>query len=270
MVLIRREEHGVAFWQDDDLLESAGIVVAFSERIGGVSEPPYASLNMASHVGDDPAAVDLNRDRFLNVLGLEESRARLTCAEQVHGSRLEWISEHTVGAGAYAVHPESGPVPGTDGIMTDLPDVPLMLMFADCVPVVLVRPEARIIAVAHAGWRGALAGIAGDAARALMSVPGPGDIRAYIGPHIGGCCYEVEPSLMSLFREKFVTLQECVDHLDLGAVVAEDLVGAGVPISRQAVQGSCTSDNVGAFFSYRAEHGLTGRHCAVAAIRSAC
>lgn len=268
-VLTRHEGEGLAFWRDDDLYASAGIVVAFSERGGGVSVAPYASLDLASHVGDDATAVDVNRSRLLDVLGLGSARTRLTCAEQVHGSHLAWVTDELAGAGAYVADRARVPVPHTDGLITSVPGVPLMLMFADCVPVVLVRPRTRLIAVVHAGWRGALAGIAGDAARALMRVPGEDDIAAYIGPHIGACCYEVGPALVSLFRAKFATLGPCADHLDLGAVVAEDLARAGVPMSRQTVQGSCTADEVGAFFSYRAENGLTGRHCAVAAIAGA-
>lgn len=268
-MLTRHERNGIAFWRDDELLASAGITVAFSERGGGVSAVPYASLDLATHVGDDPAAVDANRTRLLDVLGLGGMRAQLTCAEQVHGSRVREVAAELVGAGAYAADPVRGPVPGTDGLVTGLSGVPLMLMFADCVPVVLVRPRARRIAVMHAGWRGALAGIAGIAARSLGSEPGTDDVLAYIGPHIGSCCYEVSPSLVSLFRSGFATLGECADHLDLGAVVAEDLVRAGVPIGRQTAQGSCTADDVGAFFSYRAENGRTGRHCAIAAIAGA-
>lgn len=268
-MLVRHSEAGVAFWRDDDLLERTGITVAFSERGGGASSPPFVSLNLAAHVGDDPAAVDENRSRLLGVLGLSAQRGRLTCAQQVHGSRTAIVDQGMVGAGGSAAPGSRPSVVDADGLITRLPDTPLMLFFADCVPVVLVDPRARAVAVVHAGWRGALAGIVGDAARTLREAQSSDGVIAYIGPHIGECCYEVGDELVSQFRNAFATLAPVDGRLDLGAVVAEDLVRAGVPMERQKRHGMCTADNIDRFFSYRAENGLTGRHCAVAAIAGA-
>ncbi len=139
-----------------------------------------------------------------------------------------------------------------------------MLLFADCVPVILVNETPRAIAVVHAGWRGALAGIVGKTASALGdALVGTGVMSAYIGPHIGPCCYKVDPSLVSQFANMFVTIPRASDHLDLGAVVAEDLDRAGVSRERQWHLGICTAHNTDRYYSYRAE-GRTGRHCAFA------
>ncbi|MDZ4654420.1 MAG: polyphenol oxidase family protein [Coriobacteriia bacterium] len=267
--LVRHAESSIAFWRDDELLACSGVTVAFSERTGGVSEPPFASLNLGAHVGDDFAAVEENRSRLLSALGLGGLHPRLTCAQQVHGMRVESVGDALEGSGGSALPGSRPPVAETDALLTTLPDTPLMLFFADCVPIVLVRPSVPAVAVVHAGWRGALAGIAGKATRVLSAIAGEDDTVAYIGPHIGACCYEVSDDLVSQFRNTFVTLTPANGRLDLGAAVAEDLVRAGVPMERQKRHGMCTADNIDRFFSYRAEGGLTGRHCAVAAIAGA-
>ncbi len=267
--LTRHSINGIAFWRDDDLLAQSGITVAFSERTGGVSAPPYESLDLAAHVGDDPAAVEENRTRFLAALGLAGLQPRLTCAEQVHGTGIERVTEGLVGAGGSALAHTRPALAGIDALYTVLRDTPLMLFFADCVPVILVRPSVPAIAVVHAGWRGAIAGIVGDAVRSLMALGGESDLIAYTGAHIGECCYEVSDNLLSQFRSRFATLTPVCGRLDLAAAVAEDLVRAGVPMESQRRLDMCTADNTDRFFSYRAEEALTGRHCAIAAISGA-
>lgn len=258
------ERDGVSLHTVPALFERSGVGIAFSERRGGVSVDPYASLDLGSHVGDDPRAVDVNRGRLLDAIGIGALGVSLTTAEQVHGTRIERVTRATAGRGASA----SGlpaPVAGTDALWTTERGVPLLMMFADCVPVVLVRPSVPAVAVVHAGWRGAAAGIVGRAARALGELPGADDLEAYIGPHIGPCCYEVGAECLSHFGNPFVTITAASPRLDLGAVVAEDLTRSGVPEGRQCHLGICTAHNTDRFFSHRAE-GLTGRHGALAVI----
>jgi hypothetical protein len=237
-------------------------VVGFTERTGGVSASPYATLNLAAHVDDDPIAVRENRRRVLSAIGAEAFAGSLTTAEQVHGTTIARVTLDDAGRGADPLD-GSGPIPGTDALWTTEPGVPLMLFFADCVPVVLVSESPRAIAVVHAGWRGALAGIVGDTVRALDAALDGATITAYIGPHIGECCYEVDPLLVSQFANMFVTIPRASDRLDLAAAVAEDLDRAGVSRERQWHLGICTAHNTDRFYSYRAE-GRTGRHCAFA------
>lgn len=253
-----------------------GFSVAFTERGGGASRRPYESLNLAGHVGDAPALVDDNRSRVLDALGLGEARGRLTTAEQVHGTRVVEVTGEQVGAGAYAgsppgaegaSHPEaSSSVPACDALWTREPGVPLMLFFADCVPVVLLRPSVPAVAVVHAGWRGAAAGIVRRACDVLRALPGPDDLIAYVGPHIGSCCYEVGAECVSHFDNRFVTITEVAPRLDLAAAIGEDLTRSGVSKESQWHLGICTAHNTDRFFSFRAD-GLTGRHAALAVIR---
>lgn len=266
--LERRCASGLCWWTDPQL-EEEGVLVAFSERTGGVSEPPYASLNLAAHVGDAAAAVDDNRSRLLSALGLASTRDRLTCAEQVHGACIAEVTEETVGAGAWA---DTGPlsVAGTDALFTSRPGVPLLMCFADCVPVAFVAPGPWV-AVVHAGWRGALAGLPGMAAVRMASKAGcePQMVRAYVGPHIGPRDYKVGDEILSQFVNTFGTFARAESGgLDLGAVVATDLARSGVPSCRIDVLGASTAEQTDRFFSYRAEGGLTGRHGLLACILS--
>jgi polyphenol oxidase len=266
--LTERSDGGVHALVDEALLRDHGIVVAFSTRGGGRSKPPYASLNLADHVGDDPASVDENRGLFLSVLGIGRLRERLTMAEQVHGTSIRTVSGAGVGLGAFARGGSAPPLPATDALLTIEAAAPLMLCYADCVPVVLVATGAvKGVAVAHAGWRGALGGIAAEAARRLATATGrdTSDLVAYIGPHIGPCHYEVDETLLSQFVNTFGTMAAAQGRLDLGAVVSESLNGVGVPLSSQCRADMCTAERTDAFFSFRAE-GLTGRHGALACI----
>jgi len=262
------ESMGVGFLTDAALASEHRIVVAFTTRAAGRSTGPYRGLDLAAHVGDDPSAVDDNRAALLAALGMERLRGRLTTAEQVHGSAVRVVAGATAGMGAFARPGTPPPVPDSDGLVTTETDTPLMLLFADCVPVVLVVTEpVRAVAVVHAGWRGALSGIAAEGARQLMQEAGasPSGITAYIGPHIGPCHYPVEPGLLSRFTEAFGTIVAPQGRLDLGAVVSESLNGVGVPLASQVRAGLCTAERTDAFYSHRAE-GLTGRHGALACI----
>lgn len=264
--LERTERHGLA-WHADPALVSAGVLVAFTERAGGVSRQPYAGLNLAGHVGDDPAAVDENRSRLLAALGLPGSRDRLTCAEQVHGSLVATVGEADAGAGAYAAGGRP-PLSGADGLVTSVPGVPLMLCFADCVPVVLVAPPpSPAVAVVHAGWRGAAAGIAAAAAEHLarLASRSASSLLAYVGPSIGACHYAVGPETLSQFDTAFATMCGAETRLDLSAAVSAGLEEAGLYKENVETMRLCTAEQTDRFYSYRAE-GVTGRHAALAVI----
>ena len=264
--LVRRVVGEVAYWTDVEQ-HRRGVCIAFSERGGGVSGGPFAGLNLAAHVGDYAQAVDANRAVLLDALGIGGLRERLTCAEQVHGDRVAGVTAHDAGSGAFTQDGRP-PLPQTDALLTSEPDLPLMLFFADCVPVVLVAP-GPCVAVAHAGWRGALAGIAEKTARELARAAScdPSQIDAYVGPHIGPCHYEVDERILSQFVNHFGTFARAESGgLDLGLVVAASLQTAGVDPCRIASLGICTAETTDRFYSYRAAAGPTGRHCAIVVV----
>jgi hypothetical protein len=259
---------GLQWFEDEQLRERHGLVVAFSGRCGGVSESPYESLNLAGHVGDVSDRVNENRRRLLAALGVEGLRHRLITAEQVHGAELAAVRDADAGSGAF-VERGRPPVAGTDALMTGETGLPLMLLYADCVPIVVVAPTAPLVAVVHAGWRGALAGLPGTVARSVAAaggIPAEG-LVAYVGPHICAGHYEVGDELVSQFVNRWGTVAEAEPgYLDLGAVVSADLSSAGVSVENICRLGLCTAEATDTLFSYRASSGITGRHAAVAVI----
>lgn len=154
----------------------------------------------------------------------------------------------------------------TDAIACARPGITLAIFTADCVPVFLVDIETRAIALAHAGWQGTLARIAGKAIDAMLSLGSdPSDIVAWIGPCIGGCCYEVSIDLADRFRAEFHDAVEsgvefCRERmLDLVALNVFQLQSAGVLRSAISTSGLCTLDERETFYSYRGDGGPTGR-----------
>jgi copper oxidase (laccase) domain-containing protein len=236
--LVTEERRGVRVLTDPALVDDIRVRVAFTERAGGRSLPPYTGLDLAAHVGDVGITVDDNRSILMDALGLGAMRGRLTTAEQVHGVTVREVSGATVGMGAFAATGGPPPVPGADAMFTTVADAPLMLLFADCVPVVLVAPgPLRGVAVVHAGWK----------------------------PHIGSCHYGVDAERLSRFVDSFGNIAAARGGLDLGAVVSESLREVGVPEGNLVASTVCTAETTDRFFSFRAE-GVTGRHAALAVI----
>ncbi len=243
------------------LLTEAGFINACSCRLHGESALVDGTLNLALHVGDDVNVVLRNRERFAQVLGVDAKRFT-TCA-QVHGSEVVVVDEHLVGAGALAL---STTIAGTDALVTNVPDVPLLLFYADCVPVLLADTKSGAVGLAHAGWRGTVAQIARKTVQAMMDNFGtqPQDIVAAIAPSIGQCCYEVDDFVRDKARgyEEFfkpVTGKAGKYMLDLWGYNKRELLEAGVLPHNIAVAEVCTAHNHELFCSYRAEAGKTGR-----------
>ena len=262
---------GVTVHTDTQLQRDHGIVVAFTERTGGVSAAPYSSLNLAYHVGDEASDVDQNRTRTLRALGLDESLGHLTSAEQVHGTHPAIVSFSAIPP---AVLPGSV-APATDALITAEPDVPLLLCFADCVPIILVSVSGpRVVSVVHAGWRGLVAGIidqtVAEMARSLDV--DPRHLIAYVGPHIGPESFVVSEDVASIFEMTFgklslVSSEPTGARVSLAAAVRESLTNLGVLSCNIALMGASTARSTDRFFSYRAEQGVTGRHGAIACIQ---
>ena len=157
------------------------IVQGFTTRLGGVSAKPYDTLNLGAYVGDAREQVEANRQRVWTDLGFAETQIAL--AEQVHGDGVAVVTEPT----------GSAPLPGVDALVTNVTNVLLMLFFADCVPIYVVDPVHKAIGLAHAGWRGTAANVAGKTVQTLTEQFGsqPSVCLAAIGPCIGGDSYEV-------------------------------------------------------------------------------
>ena len=240
-------------------LEEAGFVNACSCRLHGESDVVEGTLNLALHVGDDVEKVLRNRKAFAEAIGVDANR--FTTCQQVHGSKVVQVTKELVGSGAKDF---TNTIADTDALITNLPDVPLMLFYADCVPVLLADLETGAIGLAHAGWRGTVANIGAKTLAAMGEAFGtkPENVLAAIGPSIGACCYEVDDFVRdqaSGYEEFFAPKGGGTYQLDLWGMNAKQLQEAGVPAENITVAGICTNDNVELFCSYRAEQGKTGR-----------
>jgi len=267
--LIKREKSGV-LWYDFGSLIGDAVQAAVSTRRGGVSDGSFASLNLSYSVGDDPLRVRENRRRFAQAIGLDE--ARVTCAQQVHDNRIIYVGGGATGAG-YERHETA--IPGVDGMVTDRPGIGLWLMFADCVPVLAYDEVRSAVGIAHAGWRGTLAGIARVLVETMASHFGscPSDLRLAIGPSIGPCCYTVGPEVEDAFCHAWgdaghiFRTDDRGRRLDLWEANRWLLTQSGVPLERIAVAGRCTRCSSDEFFSHRGQQGRAGRIAAVIALR---
>lgn len=251
--LFRLNNNGIVLYRFEGLEKAADVNHAVLTRIGGVSQDHYATLNLGHTVGDDLEAVGENHRRALGTLGLEPQQ--VISPHQVHGARVGIVGKEHLGTVQ----------PATDALLTDAPDVPLMMRFGDCAPVMLFDPVQRVVGLAHAGWRGVVAGIVDATIGAMEERYGcdPANIWTGIGPTIGPCCYEVGANVAAQIKDACPPEANVVQrvngrvHADLPAAVASQLRAVGV----EHIEDSelCTACRVDEFFSHRAEHGKTGR-----------
>lgn len=248
-----RERDGVSWlaW------EAHGVHAAFPARTGGVSAPPFDSLNLGLSVQDDPAAVLENRRRLCAAVGVPQDR--LVVPGQVHGTTLRWVGDSDAGRGAFG---SSSVIREHDGLLTAAVGLGLVVSYADCVPVVIVADgeEGPAFATVHAGWRGMIAGIVGLAAAELSH--GRRLLAAAVGPSIGPCCFAVDEGLRRRFEARYPG-SAGASTVDLWLSARRDLERAGVPADGISVAGLCTSTDP-RFFSHRRDRGATGRHLAIA------
>ncbi len=233
-----------------------GVIAAVATRQGGVSRPPYDSLNLSFDVGDHPGLVQENRRRLARALGL--SPDQLATVRQVHGRGVA-----IAGPEAQITPPEA------DILLTGTPGRALFMRFADCVPVLLWDPVRRVAGIAHAGWRGCYQRVPATAVAAMADAFGtrPKDLRVAIGPCIGPCCYQVGDDVASLFTgTDAVRVDGVSKSLDLRLLVLEDLKKCSVPEEHVEMSNYCTACRTDLFFSHRASGGKTGRFGAVIAL----
>lgn len=205
--------------------------VVFSTRDGGVSEGPYASLNLGRLTGDDVERVDENRRRLCAEVG--GTPERLALNRQIHSTVVRRAVPGVRGEPA-------------DGLWTDERDLPVLAFAADCLPIALVRTDGDrpAAAVLHAGWRGLLGGILATGVAALGGQP-----RACIGPAIGPCCYEVGAEVSEPFAEAFGADVVRDRNLDLRTAAERALRAVGV-VDVDHVE-LCTACNPELLFSHR-------------------
>ncbi len=214
--------------------------VAFSTREGGVSEGPYASLNLGRATADEPERVNENRRRLCAEVAAEPDA--LAMNYQCHSADVLRAR-----AGSRGEH--------GDGIWTDERGLPVLALAADCLPIALARANGSrpALALLHAGWRGLLQGIVPAGVSAL----GGGTVAAAVGPAIGPCCYEVGEDVADRFRRAFGFGLYRDGRLDLWTAAERALRAAGcVRVDRVDLCTACSPER---FFSHRRDDGITGR-----------
>lgn len=229
-------------------------------RQGGSSSAPWASLNMGGNVGDDSSAVRRNHDLMYKALKLNGNRA--CTVWQVHSADTIVVHAPVAGRRWLAL---------ADGMVTDQPDTPLTMRFADCTPLLFHDPVQGVIGIAHAGWRGTVAGMASHLVETMRQAYGcfPANIRVGIGPCIGPEHYQVGEEVVEAVQAYFGRADGLIHrspddgtaYFDLWAANQLDLERAGIVYIEQS--GISTASHTHEFFSHRAEKGRTGRFGAV-------
>lgn len=229
------------------------VVHAVLTRLGGVSRGPYASLNLGSTVGDDPVAVRENLRRVCATFGLTPEQ--LVSPHQVHEAHVARVTRADGGM----------IIPATDALITDDPQIALLLRFADCVPVLFYDRQRHVIGLAHAGWRGVVARVVPATLAAMREAFGtsPNDVWAGIGPGISVVYYQVGAEIVAAVAAAVPATAPIAQrrngswYLDLEAAIRAQLEACNVCDIEAA--GMCTASQTEEWYSHRAERGRTGR-----------
>lgn len=238
----------------------------FSTRVGGISKGTYNSLNLGLKTGDDKNNVKKNIKNFALAVGVNYKK--LVISDQVHGDVIKVINDEDKGKG----YLKERDYRGVDGLITNVIDIPLMTIFADCVPIFFVDPIKKAIGVSHAGWKGTKLKIGQKTVRTMMDKynSNPSELIAIIGPSIGKCCYEVDDVVVEQFNKDFIDTSTFIFQnrvgkyqLDLREANRVALKGIGMLNQNIVISSLCTSCNLGLFYSYRKEKGNTGRMGAI-------
>ncbi|MCD6309418.1 MAG: peptidoglycan editing factor PgeF [Candidatus Eremiobacteraeota bacterium] len=262
--MIQKEKAGIIYFEFAGLGKQDWISHAFTARQGGVSSRPFDTLNTGWVGGDSYENFMENRERVRNALGMFPDEL----INLEHGKKIIRIG----GKGGIPVDKMGGQV--ADGLVTDLPGVPLCITFADCLPIYIVDPVNHAVGLIHAGWRGILQNIQGESIRVMCKYFGskPEDLLVGIGPGIQGCCFYVREPQAELFKRAFPQMQDLmvkadnIWYIDLFGICLRTLTGEGVRQENLEVTKLCTSCREDLFFSYRRDK-MTGRMAALISIK---
>lgn len=241
------------------------ITHGFSSRKGGVSEGCYKSMNLGFASKDDEKLVNENFHRFTKALGIQKDN--LVLSDQTHETNIRVVSEQDTGSGM--IKPKT--YTGIDGLITNVPGIPLMTFHADCTPLFYVDPQQKVIGVAHAGWRGAFSGMASKMVQAMKEVYHcrPENIQVGIGPSIGKCCFLIRRDVYKHVKifPKYVTRISKVNEeqwrLSLESVHENFLRLENIPEDNIWKSNRCTCCEEDKFFSHRRMGEDRGNHAAV-------
>ncbi|KKE78051.1 peptidoglycan editing factor PgeF [Oceanobacillus caeni] len=236
------------------------LIVGFTTRNGGVSDPPFQSLNLGLHVPDNQEDIIKNRETLANKLNIPLEN--WVAGEQVHDTAVQLITVDDKGKGS---RDYSNSIHGVDGLITGHKGILLTAFFADCVPLFFFDPVTEMIGIAHAGWRGTVNGMARSMVQAMKDQGvNESNLLVVIGPSISQEMYEVDEKVIDNIEDKI--RQKCVVPsrnkrylLDLKKLNVEILLQSGVLRHNIDVTNYCTYKDKSLFFSHRRDKGKTGR-----------
>ncbi len=243
-----------------------GIVHGVYPRTGGTSSAPYAGLNIGLNCGDAPESVFQNRRMMLDTIGVSQA----IFLNQVHGTQIKVLKNPADMNGA-VWNPDTGEIPcpiTADGVVTNVPEMALVIQVADCQAVVLYDPVRRVIANVHSGWRGSVAIILGQCAQIMVNEFScrREDILAGISPSLGPCCSEFIHYRTEIPEHLWAYKSPDKPCFDFWEISRDQLVEQGLKYNNIEQMALCTVCNTDRFFSYRGEKN-TGRFGAVIAMR---
>lgn len=262
---------GVGFLTFPSLSELDFLNHAFSTRIGGVSTGEFKSMNLNFKRGDNPENVTENYKIFCKAAGFDYNT--LVSSSQDHNTFVRCVTKKDCGIGIYREHD----IQSVDALVTNEPGVTLVTHYADCTPLFFADPVKRVIALAHAGWRGTVAKIGEITVDKMVEEFGcdPTDIIAVIGPAIGFCCYEVDAPVFEEFASftelKPAYFTKTLGHgkylIDLKEANRRMLLEAGLLSINITISDVCTKCNSGLLYSHRASGGKRGGLVAMMSIK---
>lgn len=257
---IHEGEDGLRWLSFPDF-DSAGMINGISTRHGGASKGYFGEMNFSRKVGDDPAAVAENYRIFTNALG--SSPDSCVASMQTHTAKVMIVTEKDAGSGVTREHGYSD----VDGLVTNVPNILLVIHTADCVPVFLAEKSGKAVALVHSGWRGTVSKISAVAIEKMKNEFGcdPKDIICGIGPAICKDCFEVDKPVVDEFcgigfdESKIIRKRDGVKwDIDLTEAVRETLMSSGIPNENITVGDLCTVCNHNDLHSHRATGGKRG------------
>lgn len=249
---------GVLYYTVTAFRDTGVVRHGFSTRRGGVSKGIYSEMNFRFHCDDKEENVRENFKIMASVLGMDYRR--MVLSRQVHETNIIQVHEDHLGNGIlYENRFDSA-----DGLVTNLREVPLAVFYADCVPVLFLDPQTKVIGAVHSGWRGTADRISGKMVQIMKDQYGcdPKHILCAIGPSIGKCCYEVSDDVAQRFRDAFgaavLEKHEKKYHVDLQSSVALTLEEQGISEEHITQAHMCTQCNGKLLFSHRQTAGQRG------------
>jgi YfiH family protein len=234
-------------------------VQGFTTRHEGVSRTPYNSLNLGTNTLDQAHSVEGNRSLLTRAFGIAQEK--LVTVNQVHGSDILVIDEPNEDVSHFLG------IEG-DAIITNQPGIMIGVCVADCVPILLMDQEKKVIAAVHAGWKGTASKLVSKTVAGMKSLfdCSPKKLQAVIGPCIGKCCYEVDIPVKQAFTQNGLVWDSCAEKsgegtwkLDIAAVNRDLLLAAGLPANQIQTSDMCVCCHRELFFSYRRDGAETGR-----------